>query len=150
MAELRLRVVTPEGVKFDDDVDMVIMRCETGDMGILPQHEPCSATLDYGVLRVLMGGEERGMAVFGGIAQVLDNVVTILANEAQWPDDFANVKLEEEREEAERRLLEESEDDDKMHSNQILLRRTLVKIEVSAYPLISKIESDSGDDSGSH
>jgi len=141
-AELRLRVITPEGVKFDDDIDMVIMRCETGDMGILPQHEPCSATLDYGVLRIIIGGEERGMAVFGGIARVLDNVVTILANEAQWPDAFAHIRLDEEREQAELRL-QESEDDVEMQANQIHLRRTLVKIEVSAYPLINKTESDS-------
>jgi len=143
--KVRLRVITPESVKYDEDADMVIMRCTTGDMGILPKHEACSAILDYGVLRILNSREERRMAVFGGIAQVLDNVVTILANGAQWPEDIDRAHAEAEHEEAERSL-RDSKDELKIQRDQVAMRRTLVQIEVSAYPLISKAEREGGED----
>jgi len=136
--KLRLKVATPDNVKYDEDAEMVIMRCITGDMGILPRHEACSAILDYGVLRILNDGEERRMAVFGGIAQVKDNAVTILANEAQWPEDIDLSRAEAERDLMSQRIMEH-EDGLGIQKEQVSLRRSLVQIEVSSYPLISKL-----------
>ena len=141
--KLHLRIATPENVKFDESADMVIMRCITGDMGVMPHHEATSAILDYGVLRILNDGEERRMAVFGGIAQVKDNVVTIVANDAQWPEDIDAAFVESERERMARRS-SESATDLELQRDQILMRRTLVQIEVSSYPLINKIEHSDG------
>ena len=137
MKKLHLRIATHEDVKYDDEAEMVIMRCITGDMGILANHEPTSAILDFGVLRVINDGEERRMAVFGGVAQVMDNVVTILANDAQWPEDIDAAFVESERERMKRRM-QESADDLELQSNQVLMRRLLVQIEVSAYPLVGQ------------
>jgi F-type H+-transporting ATPase subunit epsilon len=135
--KLRLRVATPENVKFDEDADMVIMRCITGDIGILPNHEACSAILDFGVLRIMSGNaEERRMAVFGGMAQIRDNVVTVLANDAQWPEDIDISLVEAEREKAQRRV-QENADDLQIQKDQVVLRRTLVQIEVSSYPILA-------------
>jgi len=141
--KLHLRIATPEDVKYDENADMVIMRCITGDMGVMPHHEATSAILDYGVLRILNDGEERRMAVFGGIAQVKDNVVTIVANDAQWPEDIDAAFVESERERMARRS-SESATDLELQRDQILMRRTLVQIEVSSYPLINKIEHSDG------
>jgi F-type H+-transporting ATPase subunit epsilon len=136
MAKLRLRIVTPDEIKLDEDVSMVIMRCVTGDMGILPGHEPCSAILDFGAMRIINDGEEHRIAVFGGIAQVRDNTVTILANGAQWPEDIDAAEAEAEREAAQSRITNAS-DTLAIQRDHVMLRRTLVQIEVSAYPLIS-------------
>jgi len=135
--KLRLRITTPENVKYNKDVDMVIVRCITGDMGFLPNHEACSAILDYGVLRIINEDEELRMAIFGGIAQVKDNTVTILANEAQWPDDIDLASAEAERDRMAELLLEDTEALE-LQKEQVALRRSLVQIEVSSYPLISK------------
>ena len=139
--KMRLRIATPEAVKFDEDVEMVIMRCVTGDMGILANHEPTSAILDYGVLRIFDDIDERRMAVYGGIAQVRDNVVTILANDAQWPEDIDVAFIESEKERMARRSQEDLDDLD-IQRDQVLMRRTLVQIEVSAYPLLSRAERE--------
>ena len=137
--KLRLRIVTPENVKYDEDAEMVIFRCISGDMGIMADHEATSAILDYGVLRIINEEEERRMAVFGGIAQVGDNKVTILVNDAQWPEDIDIAFVEAERERMERRI-QESVDDLQIQKDQILMRRTLVQIEVSTFPLLSRTE----------
>ena len=133
---LHLRVATPDKLKYDRDADMVIMRCVTGDIGILPKHEACSAILDYGVLRIIDGEEERRMAIFGGLAQVRDNLITVLANDAQWPEDIDLSAAEAERERV-TSAIQESADTIELQKEQVAMRRTLVQIEVSSYPLIS-------------
>ena len=134
--KMNLRIATPECVKFDEGADMVIMRCVTGDMGVLPNHEQCSAILDIGILRIMNGDDERRMAVFGGIAQVRDNAVTVLANDAQWPEDIDVALVEAEHEKIQRRI-QESVDDLQIQKEQVQLRRTLVQLDVSSYPILA-------------
>jgi len=139
--KLHLRITTPESVKYDEEAEMVIMRCITGDMGIMADHEATSAILDYGVLRIMDNDEERRMAVFGGIAQVGENKVTILANDAQWPEDIDVAFVEAERDRMARRS-QESQDDLAIQRDQVLMRRTLVQMEVSTFPLISRTDRE--------
>jgi len=136
-----LYITTPENVKYNDEAELVIMRLITGDMGIMAGHEATSAILDYGVLRIINGEEERRMAVFGGIAQVGNNKLTILANDAQWPEDIDIAFVEAERERMARRS-QESLDDLTIQRDQILMRRTLVQMEVSTFPLISRTDRE--------
>ena len=135
--KLRLRITTPENVKYDEDAELVIMRCITGDMGVLADHEATSAILDYGILRIFNDEEERRMAVFGGIAQIGENNVSILANDAQWPEDIDMAFVKAEHERLERRS-QESQDDLAIQRDQVIMRRTLVQMEVSTFPLVSR------------
>ena len=119
---------------------MVIMRCITGDMGILANHEATSAILDFGVLRILNDNSERRMAVFGGITQVRDNTVTIIANDAQWPEEIDIASVKAERDRLEHREQEEL-DDLELKRDQVQLRKSLLQIEVSEFTGGSKVEN---------
>lgn len=136
MAEkkLRLRVVMPEEIKVDELADMVIMRCTGGDMGVLPGHEPRSAVLDYAPMRILDGGSERRIAVYGGLAVIEDDILTVLTHDAEWPEEIDLTQARVDRERAERRL-REKEDDLEIQFDQVRLRRALVQIEVSSNTL---------------
>ena len=149
MPKLQLRVLTSDGVKFDKSVDMVIMRCisedmgkrsAVGDLGVLPGHMPLSAVLGISPLRILDESFEGGqniMAVYGGVVTVKDDDVTIMTEMALWPDEIDKVMAEKSREEAERRF-EVLQEDSELRNTQISLRRALVQIEVSAYPLVGR------------
>ena len=137
--KLRLRIITPEQIKVDEDVDMVIMRCTTGNMGVLPGHEAYSAALKNGVLRILDGGTERRIAIYGGFASTQNSVLTILTNGAEWPEDVDRTRVEADREHAERRLRERTDDIDIQH-DQVLLRRALVQMEICSNPPTSEGE----------
>ena len=146
MAEkkFRLRIYTPDEVKVDEYVGMVIMRCTTGAMGIMAGHESRSAVLDYGVVRIIKNKIEYGIAVFGGIAEMRDNVLTILTSEAKTADDFTVDETE-----AALRAAKDSRDhrtDLEIAQDQITIRRSLVQLEVSSYPNISSSADDDSDD----
>ena len=134
--KLRLKIITPDHTKFDDEAELVIVRTIEGEIGFMANHMACSSVLDYGAVRIFNDDVERRIAVFGGISQMRDNILTVLANDAQWPEDIDLALVEAEREQTERRL-RESVDDLDLQRDQVLMRRTLVQIEVSAYPLIS-------------
>jgi len=134
--KLRLRIITPELTKFDDEAELVIVRTIEGEIGFMANHMACSSVLDYGAVRIFNDDVERRIAVFGGISQMNDNVLTVLANDAQWPEDIDLALVEAEREQTERRM-QESVDDLDLQKDQVLMRRTLVQIEVSSYPLIA-------------
>ena len=134
--KLHSKIITPEVTKFDDDAELVIIRTIEGEIGFLANHMACSSVLDYGAVRIYNDDVERVIAVFGGLAQMSDNVLTVLANDAQWPEDIDLALVEAEREQTERRL-QDSVDDLEIQRDQVLMRRTLVQIEVSSYPLIA-------------
>ncbi|MCL2035092.1 MAG: ATP synthase F1 subunit epsilon [Oscillospiraceae bacterium] len=138
-SKIHLRVITPDRIKFDNVADMVIMRTTTGDMGILPGHAPYSAALDYGALRILdlEEGYEYRIAVFGGIAEIKDDVLTVVANAAERPEDIDRRRAEKERDKMQRHL-QESADNLDLQKDHARLRRMLVRLEVSSYPLIKK------------
>ena len=132
---LHLQVITPTGAKIDEKVEMVIMRCTTGHMGIMPGHEARVAALDFGVMRIF-GGQaknERWLAVFGGLAKIQDDTLTILTGEAEWPKDVDFAHAQTQREHYEQQL-QEHIDDLEIVRDQALLWRTLLRLELSAYP----------------
>ena len=130
--KVHLRVLTPKATKVDETVDMVIMRCTNGDMGVLPGHETHLCVLADGVLRMMQGRRERRVAVFGGVAEVRDDQVSILTEEAYWPHEIDSKQVEQERDDLQRKLQEEK-DEAGDQNNQALLKRALIKIEVSEY-----------------
>ncbi|MCL1864092.1 MAG: ATP synthase F1 subunit epsilon [Defluviitaleaceae bacterium] len=113
--KIELRVIAPtmatdkSPYKFSKAVDMVIMRCTTGDIGILPGRMPVSMVLGTGVLRIFDEDAENHMALVGGIAHVSDDVVTILSDVAQKPDEVNVEKVTADLEEF-RRLYDETTD----------------------------------------
>ena len=128
--KFNLNIITPRGVKFSEKADMIIMRCIDGDLGILCGHAPVSTVLGDGILRIFNDGIEKKLAVFGGIAQIKDTTVNILSTIAQHPEEIDRERAEMDRQEAEDTVLEEAEEL-KIQSSRVLLRRSLVRIEVS-------------------
>jgi F-type H+-transporting ATPase subunit epsilon len=128
--KINLTITTPRGVKFEEKADMVIMRCIDGDLGVLPGHAPVSTVLGDGILRIINNGVEKKLAVFGGIVEIENTTVNILSTIAQRPEEIDLERAERDRQEVEAIILEESEEH-QIRRLQVMLRRALVRIEVS-------------------
>ena len=133
---LHLKIITPLRILYDEEIEMVILRGENGDMGILPGHESRAAVLGYGPLRIFNdGAQESELAVLGGFAEIFNDSITVLSDAAEWPEEIDRVRAEAARERAEQRIQQKNNDTD-MQRAELSLRRALVRIEVSSYPLI--------------
>src|SRR3954447_2063078 len=83
-------VVTPEQQALDETVTQAILPAHDGQLGILTGRAPLLVKLGQGPLRLDLaaGGATRVMYIEGGVAQMKDNGLTILTQEAIAPADI--------------------------------------------------------------
>jgi len=79
----RLRIVTPEREVLDQDVEEVVAPGASGEFGVLPDHITFLTILAPGRLIYRVGNQRQVLAIFGGYAEVVDNVMTVLADGAE-------------------------------------------------------------------
>ena len=88
MAEtLQLRIVTPTRLLFDERVREITAPGTLGEFGVLPNHIAFLTSLEIGTLRYRAEDEPQRIAIRGGFAEVADNVMTVLAEDAAFPED---------------------------------------------------------------
>ena len=89
MAEtLRLLLVTPERTLLDEEVDEVRAPGTVGEFGVLPNHITFLSSLQAGRLEYTRGSQSTRLALSGGFAEVVDNVMTVLADSAELADEI--------------------------------------------------------------
>ncbi|MFV1960079.1 MAG: F0F1 ATP synthase subunit epsilon [Planctomycetota bacterium] len=77
---LRVLVVTPEGRAFEGLAAGVVVPGWDGEVAFLPGHAAYVGAVGEGLLRVLpLEGDEGRWYLEGGVVQVLDGEVTVLA-----------------------------------------------------------------------
>ena len=86
MTSFPLKIVTPDGLIFDDNAEMVIVRTITGDMAFLARHINCVAPLGMGRATVVVDGKKRYAACIGGMITVVDGTVTLVPTTFEWAD----------------------------------------------------------------
>ncbi|CCD83871.1 ATP synthase subunit epsilon, membrane-bound, F1 sector [Bradyrhizobium sp. ORS 285] len=82
MATFHFDLVSPEKIAFSGEVDQVDVPGEQGDFGVLAGHAPFVATLRPGILTVTTGGSQQKIIVLGGLAEISEKGLTILADVA--------------------------------------------------------------------
>lgn len=85
----RCVIVTPEQQVLDEMITQAILPAHDGLIGILTDRAPLLVKLGQGPLRVdLQSGQSRHFYVEGGVAQMKDNRLTVLTNEATPADEI--------------------------------------------------------------
>nr|WDA99992.1 ATP synthase CF1 epsilon subunit [Cyanidium sp. THAL103] len=85
---LKVKVITPDRIVWDISAEEIILPSSTGQLGILNNHAPLLTALDVGVIRVKRGDFWLPLVLFGGIAEINNNNVTILVNGAEEADNI--------------------------------------------------------------
>jgi F-type H+-transporting ATPase subunit epsilon len=111
--QLSLKVVTPERIVYEDNVDSVSVMTEIGEVTILPNHVPLVSNLRSGEVRLKKNGEESHLVASTGFLEVRSgNQVFILADTAERAEELDLEKIEEARERARKFLTETRHKDD--------------------------------------
>ncbi|ULL01484.1 F0F1 ATP synthase subunit epsilon [Bradyrhizobium sp. I71] len=82
MATFHFDLVSPEKLAFSGEVDQVDIPGVEGDFGVLAGHAPVVAAIRPGILTITSGGRHEKIIVLGGIAEVSDKGLTVLADVA--------------------------------------------------------------------
>ena len=128
--QLFCRVITPEKVIYDGEVNMVVARIADGDIGVLVDHQPVVSTVEIGAVRINENDERHVYATSDGFFKVSENLVQILVEEAVPAGEIDVEDADNRVEQAENELSEVSEDDEQEGGRQraeIERRRTVAE-----------------------
>lgn len=131
MKAFTVNVVTPDGPVYDSEVEMIIAKAKSGELGIMAGHIPLVAPLEIGAVRLKNGGNTELVAVSGGLLEVRPEKVTILAQAAEKADEIDVERALAAKERAERRLQEMKQDTIDFKRAELALKRALNRISVS-------------------
>ena len=103
-AEIQLRIVTPRQSVLDEPVLEVTGPGTVGEFGVLPNHITFLTSLEAGVMSFRTASGLRRLAIRGGFAEVADNVMTVLADAAEFAEEVDRAGAEADLRAAESRL----------------------------------------------
>ena len=91
-----LEVVTPTTVIVSEPVEMVVIPGSDGQIGALPRHSKVISTLDRGLVDIFNDNKiSSQIMIDGGVAEINETSVTILAERAERIDKANKQVLEE-------------------------------------------------------
>ncbi len=76
---MRVEIITPDKELFKGEASYVGVPGVDGSMGFLENHAPLITVLKAGEVRVKTEGGERSFPVKGGVVEVMNNTVLVLA-----------------------------------------------------------------------
>lgn len=89
MSTYRLKVVTPSRELLNEDVERIVVRTTSGDVGILKGHINYISPLAIGALKIVTADQKtRIAAIAGGMIKVDKSGTTILTNTCEWADEI--------------------------------------------------------------
>ena len=135
---LTVNVVTPSGLVYDHHAVIDVAKTPGGEIGILPQHAPIIVPLNIDEVRVKRTDSDTHVdwiAVNGGVMEVRDNLITIIADSAEREREIDVTRAERAKQRAERMIKEakENADVDELRRATVALHRALNRINVSRH-----------------
>lgn len=100
-------LVSPEKIVFSGDVEQVDIPGVEGDFGVLAGHSPLVASVRPGVMTVTVNGKHEKIIVLGGLAEVSEKGLTVLADTATSLAELDRVAFARKIEEMEEQLKDE-------------------------------------------
>lgn len=127
MTRLYLKVVTPDKLFFEGEIDMLVARTIEGDVGILLNHSPLVTILDIGRLVIKDGDERKVAACAGGYIDVRNNYITVVSDACEWEDEIDINRAERAKERASKKL--EDKDTDTFKA-ELALKKAINRINI--------------------
>ena len=128
MAEMfELKIIEPDGMFYEGKASFLEFVSVTGEMGVYANHIPLTTILEPGVVKIHQDGQVKKTAVLGGFIEIQKDRITILAEDANWPEEIDIKRAEAAKERAEKRLENKSADID-VERAEAALKRAMARI----------------------
>ncbi len=124
---MKLEIVTPEGIAYSGEVEMVTLTGVAGEMGILPGHARLMTPLTPGELVARKDGQDELLAVGEGLVEITRDRVSILTDMAVSAANVDDARTQEALRRAEARLQQRLSAEE-IASTNAALARTLAQL----------------------
>lgn len=130
---ITFKIVTPERVAYEAEIDRLTVPTRMGEVTVLANHIPLISLLAAGEMVVHQGGEQHSFAIADGLLEVKpDSAVIILADVAERAEEIDEARAEAARARAAQMLAEKDTLDAEQFARfQGILEREMAKIKVA-------------------
>ena len=105
MAEMfELKIIEPDGMFFEGQASFLEFTSVTGEMGVYANHIPLTTILAPGVMKIHNDGQVKKAAIMGGFIEIQKDRITVMAENAEWPDEIDVERAKAAKKRAEERL----------------------------------------------
>lgn len=129
--KLHLKIITPQKVIIDEQIDAFYSKSVAGEFGILPGHIPYMTDLDIGVTQYIKDNAKEYVSTMGGVIQVKDGTITVLSDTAELGEQVDVTRARSAKERAEARLKAGTADID-VDRAQMALARAMARIQAAS------------------
>ena len=130
MKSFNLKVVTPDGLAFDSQIESLLVRTDDGDVEFLAGHIDYMASLGTGRARIKQDGKDRFASVSGGFVTVSGGEVKLIAITFEFQENIDLERAKAARDEA-KETISSSKDDKSIALAKAKLQRALSRIDVA-------------------
>ena len=120
-------------VLYSSEVEMVVTKATSGEIGVSAGHVPLVAPLAIGSVRFIKGSETQQFAVSGGFLEVRPDQVTVLAQTAENADEIDVDRAIKAKQRAEERLNQKREANIDHKRAELALSRAMNRISVAQH-----------------
>ena len=131
MSTFHLKISTPDGLKFDGEVERIRVRMIDGDVSLLAHHTDYVSAVGAGEAAVVTAdGQTRYAACIGGMLSMINNEASLIATTFEWAEDIDLERAKRAKEAAESRIAQAKNDTRDHALAAAKLQRALVRISV--------------------
>ena len=128
----KVKIITPERLFFEGEAAMIEFTTTEGDIGVYANHIPLTTVLAPGVVTITGSDDSKKKAgVYSGFAEIQGDKVTLLAENAEWPDEIDEARAGRAEQRARDRLETKAEGLDVVRA-ELALRKALVRKDLAA------------------
>ena len=105
MAEMfELKIIEPDGMFYEGQASFLEFASVMGEMGVYANHIPLTTILAPGVVKIHNDGQVKKAAVMGGFIEIQKDRITVMAENAEWPEEIDVERAKAAKKRAEERL----------------------------------------------
>lgn len=129
---MQLKIITPERITFEGEIDELIVPTVAGEIAVLPHHIDLLTQVTSGEITIKIKGKEEHIAVTGGFLQINHDSLTLLADYAVHSEQINAQKALEAQKRAEEILKKKSEHttEQDLALAQAEMRRAILELKV--------------------
>lgn len=129
MSKFHLKIASSDRAFYDGECESLVLPTEAGEYGVLANHESMVIGVEVGELRYKVDGEWNLVVSGAGFARVANNMVIVLVDSVERPEEVdVNRALEAKRRAEERMMLKKSRQE--YYRGKIAMTRAMARLKV--------------------
>ena len=122
-----IKIIEPDGMFYEGKANFLEFTSVDGEMGVYKNHIPLTTILEPCVMKIHNAGEIKKAAVLGGFIEIQKEYATILAEDANWPEEIDVERAKAAKKRAEERLTQKDSSMDMVRA-EAALKRAMARI----------------------